>query len=58
MLFYESYEPVGPFGARSAGEAPIAAAPPAVSQAVYNALGVWVNMPMTPENVLRALNKV
>jgi len=58
MLFHESYEPVGPFGAKSAGEAPIAAAPPAVCQAVYNALGVWVNVPMTPENVLRALKKV
>ena len=58
MLFEESYEPVGPFGARSAGEAPIAAAPPAISQAVYNAIGVWVDAPMTPEKVLRALKKI
>ena len=58
MLFHESYEPVGPFGARSAGEAPTAAAPPAVCQAVYNAIGVWVDVPMTPEKVLKALKKI
>lgn len=58
MLFHESYEPVGPFGARSAGEAPITAAAPALCQAVYNAIGVWVDVPMTPEKVLRALKKI
>ena len=58
MLFHESYEPVGPFGARSAGEAPIATATPAISQAVYNAIGVWVDVPMTPEKVLKALKKI
>jgi len=58
MLFEESYEPVGPFGARSAGEGPIAAAVPAVCQAVFNAIGVWVDVPMTPEKVLRALKKI
>ncbi len=57
-LFHESYEPSGPFGAKSAGEAPIAAAPPAVAQAVYNAIGVWVDVPMTPEKVLMALGKI
>ena len=58
VIFHESYDPVGPYGARGAGESPIAAAIPAVSQAVYNATGVWVDMPMTPENVIRALGKV
>jgi CO/xanthine dehydrogenase Mo-binding subunit len=57
-LFHESYEPSGPFGAKSAGEAPIAAAPAAVAQAVYNAIGVWVDVPMTPEKVLKALGKI
>jgi xanthine dehydrogenase molybdenum-binding subunit len=56
-LWEEDYDPVGPFGARSAGEAPIAAAPAALSQAVYNATGVWVNPPMTPEHVLDALRE-
>ncbi|MGI8780187.1 MAG: xanthine dehydrogenase family protein molybdopterin-binding subunit [Solirubrobacteraceae bacterium] len=59
VLFGRSYDPVGPFGARGAGEAPIAAAGPAISQAVYNALGgVWVDMPMTPERVLGALGRL
>ncbi len=56
VLFVESYDPVGPFGARGAGEAPIAAAVSAISQAVYNAIGVRVDIPMTPERVIRALN--
>ncbi len=55
VLFAESYDPVGPFGARGAGEAPIAAAISAISQAVYNAIGARVDMPMTPERVVRAL---
>jgi CO/xanthine dehydrogenase Mo-binding subunit len=58
VLFGDSYDPVGPFGARGAGEAPIAAADSAVQQAVYNAIGVWVNMPMTPERVLAALGRI
>ena len=57
VIFGDSYDPVGPFGARSAGEAPAAAPGPALSQAVYNALGgVWVDMPMTPERVLAAIH--
>ena len=56
VLFEESPDPVGPFGARGAGESPIAAGISAVAQAVYNAIGVWVDLPMTPERVVRALN--
>ena len=55
VLFEEQPDPVGPFGARGAGESPIAAGISAVSQAVYNAIGVWVDLPMTPERVVRAL---
>jgi CO/xanthine dehydrogenase Mo-binding subunit len=58
VVYGDSYDPVGPFGARGAGEAPIAAAGPAICQAVYNAIGVWVDMPMTPERVLRALGRI
>jgi CO/xanthine dehydrogenase Mo-binding subunit len=59
VIFGESYDPVGPFGARSGGEAPAAAPGPALSQAVYNALGgTWVDMPMTPERVLAALGTI
>ena len=58
VLFGDSYDPIGPFGARGAGEAPIAASISAISQAVYNAIGVWVDLPMTPERLIRALGKV
>jgi CO/xanthine dehydrogenase Mo-binding subunit len=58
VLFHESPDPYGPYGARGAGEAPIAAATPAIAQAVYNALGgVWVDPPMTPDRVLAALDR-
>ena len=58
VVYGDSYDPVGPFGARGAGEAPCAAAGPAISQAVYNAIGVRVDMPMTPERVVSALGGV
>jgi len=56
VRFAEDRDPVGPFGARSAGEAPTAAPVPALAQAVYNAIGVWVDVPMTPEKVLLAID--
>ncbi len=55
VLFEEFPDPVGPFGARGAGESPIAAGISAVAQAVYNAAGIWIDIPMTPERVSRAL---
>ena len=57
VFFVESQDPVGPFGARGAGESPAAAAGPAICQAVHNAIGVWVDVPMTPEAVMRAINE-
>ncbi|MCF8070501.1 MAG: molybdopterin-dependent oxidoreductase [Desulfotignum sp.] len=57
-LFCESYDPVGPYGAKGAGESPIAASIPAIAQAVYNAIGTWLDVPMTPERVLRGLGKI
>jgi xanthine dehydrogenase molybdenum-binding subunit len=58
VIFCESNDPVGPFGAKGAGEAPACAPIPAISQALYNAIGVWLDIPMTPERVLRALGKI
>jgi xanthine dehydrogenase molybdenum-binding subunit len=58
VIFSSAYDPVGPFGAKGGGEAPIVAPVPAIAQAVRNAIGHWVEMPMTPERVLRALGKV
>ena len=58
VIFYESYDPVGPFGAKGGGEAPIAAPIPTIAQAVYNAIGKWLDVPMTAERVLSALGKL
>jgi len=54
--FEESYEPTGPFGAKSIGEVVINTPPPAIAHAVYNATGVWVShLPITPEKVFTGM---
>lgn len=50
--FESSYEESGPFGAKSIGEVVINTPPPAIANAVYNAVGVCVReLPITPEKV-------
>ena len=56
--FRESYEPTGPFGAKSIGEVVINTPAPAIAHALYNACGVWIrDLPMTPEKVLTAIRE-
>ena len=53
--FESSYEPTGPFGAKSIGEVVINTPSPAIVHAVYNATGVWIReLPVTPEKILEA----
>ncbi len=55
-ILVESNDPEGPFGAKEAGEGSLAAAIPAVANAIYDAVGVWMtSLPMTPEKILKAL---
>lgn len=57
--FDSSYEPTGPFGAKSVGEVVMNTPPPAIVQAVYNATGLWFReLPVTPEKVVRGLKKL
>lgn len=57
-ILVESHDPEGPFGAKEAGEGSLAAAIPAVTHAVYDAVGVWIDtLPMTPEKILKALEE-
>jgi CO/xanthine dehydrogenase Mo-binding subunit len=57
-VFEPSYEPTGPFGAKSIGEVAISSAAPAIVDAVYNATGVHIDsLPITPEKMFRALWK-
>jgi CO/xanthine dehydrogenase Mo-binding subunit len=54
----EDPDPNGPFGAKEAGQGPLLPIPPAVANAVYDAVGVRVDeIPITPEAVLKALKK-
>lgn len=53
-----SGDPEGPYGAKEAGEGTLAPFPPALVNAVYDAIGVRITeLPVTPEKVLRALGK-
>ncbi len=55
-IIVESVDPEGPFGAKEAGEGSLAAAIPAISNAIYHAVGVRLReSPFTPERILAAL---
>lgn len=54
----EDADPNGPFGAKEVGQGPLLPVPPAVANAVYNAVGVRIDeVPITPEKVLKALKE-
>jgi 4-hydroxybenzoyl-CoA reductase subunit alpha len=55
-LLIEDPDPNGPFGAKEVGQGPLLPIPPAVANAIYDAVGVRVDeVPIGPEKVLRAL---
>lgn len=55
--FIPSYEPTGPFGAKSVGEVVINTTAPAISNAIYNAVEVNLReLPMFPEKVFNAMH--
>ena len=52
----ESYEPSGPFGAKSVGEIGIDTPLAAIANAVFNATGARIReLPLTPPRVLAAI---
>ena len=54
--FENSYEPTGPFGAKSIGEIIINTPAPAIAHAIYRATGVWHReLPITPEKILMSM---
>ncbi len=56
-IIVECADPLGPYGAREAGEGPLHPAIPAIANAVFDAVGVRVDkLPITPEKVLAALD--
>ncbi len=51
--FESSYEPTGPWGAKSVGEVVINTPAPAIAHAIYRATGVWHRtLPILPEHIL------
>jgi len=57
VIFVETDEPTGPFGAKSVAEISIDGVAPALVNAVHNATGVWIReLPLTPERVWKALH--
>ena len=55
-ILVPSYEKTGPYGAKSVSEICINGPCPAISNAIYNAVGVRLReIPFTPEKVWRAM---
>lgn len=55
--FRESFEPTGPFGAKSIGEVVINTSAPAIANAIYNATNKnFRRLPIKPEDILMALD--
>src|SRR5690606_30440630 len=57
VIFVETYEPSGPYGAKAVAEIPKDGVAPALSSAIFDATGVRIReIPFTPERVWRALH--
>jgi putative selenate reductase molybdopterin-binding subunit len=58
VIFVQTDEPSGPFGAKSVAEISIDGVAPAVASAIHDAVGVWMReVPYTPERVKSALQQ-
>lgn len=59
VIFVQTNDPTGPFGAKSVSEISIDGVAPAIASAIHNATGVWMrHLPYTPERVREALKEV
>ncbi|MHC4223021.1 MAG: xanthine dehydrogenase family protein molybdopterin-binding subunit, partial [Planctomycetota bacterium] len=58
LEFVETKDGFGPFGAKGIGEPGLVPTAPAISNAIYDAVGVRIrDLPITPEKVLKALEE-
>ncbi|MFN2118782.1 MAG: molybdopterin-dependent oxidoreductase [Anaerolineales bacterium] len=58
VIFVETDEPSGPFGAKSVAEISIDGVAPAVASAIHDATGTWIReLPYTPKRVQQALKQ-
>ena len=52
----ESHDPLGPFGAKEAGEGALHGCPPALTNAIFDAIGIRLGeLPATPDRLLEAI---
>ncbi|MEA3441434.1 MAG: molybdopterin cofactor-binding domain-containing protein [Chloroflexota bacterium] len=59
VIFVQTDDPSGPFGAKSVAEISIDGVAPALVSALHDAVGVWVReLPLYPERVWRALRGI
>lgn len=57
--FQPDYEPTGPFGAKSIAESVTHTPSPAIANAIYNAVGVYIrDLPITSEKVYNAMKEL
>jgi xanthine dehydrogenase molybdenum-binding subunit len=58
VILYEEPVPSGPFGAKGVGHGTTIAVNPAIANAIYDAVGVFItDMPATPEKIWGALKR-
>lgn len=58
LVFVETQDEFGPFGAKGVGEAGMIPTAPAIANAIFDAVGVRIrDLPITPQKVLRALRE-
>ena len=54
----DSYDHTAPFGVKESGEGPVQPTIPAITNAIYDAIGVrFTDLPISPEKVLKALKE-
>jgi CO/xanthine dehydrogenase Mo-binding subunit len=59
IIFIESNDPFGPYGAKGLSEPALTPVAPAIANAIYHAVGIRLtNPPMTPKKVKDALKKL
>lgn len=57
-ILIETLDPEGPYGAKEAGQGPLLPVPPAIANAIFDAVGVRIDqVPITPDKVLKALEE-
>jgi CO/xanthine dehydrogenase Mo-binding subunit len=57
-IIVETIDPNGPFGAKGIGECAMVPTAPAITNAIYDAVGIRIkDLPATPEKVFNAMKR-